>query len=131
MPYSGKSGEFCWNRLMTPDVNGAKKFYCKLFGWEIHKTALGQVPIYVFKDGDKQIAGMIERPIGGDEKSYPTMWMSYIAVEDINLTVTKAMELGAQVILPPTSISTNGYVAVLLDPTGARIGLWQAPNQIY
>ena len=28
------TGTFCWNELMTPDVDAAKGFYTQLFGWE-------------------------------------------------------------------------------------------------
>lgn len=131
MPYSGREiGEFCWNRLMVQDVNEAKKFYCKLFGWEIHKANLGDLNIFIFKKGDKEICGLMETPIGLEETFGPH-WMSYVAVEDINLSVAKAVELGASVILPVKSIGTNGYVAIILDPVGARVGLWQASDEMY
>ena len=131
MPYSGRAtGEFCWNRLMTRDLNEAKKFYCKLFGWELHKANLGDLPIFVFKKADKEIGGLMETPIGLEETFAPH-WMSYIAVEDINLSVAKAVELGASVILPVKSIGTSGYVSIITDPVGARIGLWQASTEMY
>lgn len=131
MPYSGrKTNEFCWNRLMTQNVNEAKRFYCKLFGWELHKANLGDLPIFIFKKGDKEVGGMMETPIGLEETFSPH-WMSYIAVEDINLTVEKAVALGATVLLPIKNIGTNGYISVLLDPTGARIGIWQASSEMY
>ncbi len=131
MPYSGiKTNEFCWNRLMTPDVNAAKKFYCKLFGWELHKSNLGDLSLLIFTDGDKQVGGLIETPIGLEETFNPH-WLGFIAVEDINLTIEKAVELGATVILPVKTIGTNGLVSILLDPTGARIGIWQASSEMY
>jgi len=131
MPYSGgKPNEFCWTRLMTQDVNEAKRFYNKLFGWELHKSNLGELALYMFKNGDKEIGGLIETPIGFED-TYSPHWLSYIAVEDINLTIEKAVALGAKVFLPVKEIGTNGYISVLVDPTGARIGIWQASNAIY
>lgn len=115
---------------MTQNVNEAKRFYCKLFGWELHKANLGDLPIFIFKKGDKEVGGMMETPIGLEETFSPH-WMSYIAVEDINLTVEKAVALGATVLLPIKNIGTNGYISVLLDPTGARIGIWQASSEMY
>ncbi len=57
--------------------------------------------------------------------------MSYVAVDDINESVAKAVELGATVILPVKPLGTHGFVAILLDPVGARIGLWQASTEMY
>ncbi len=130
MPFSGKKGEFCWNRLMTQDVHAAKRFYHKLFGWELHRPSVSDLPISVFRVGEKEVAGLMETPIGLEEAVGPH-WLSFIAVDDIHLTVSNAVELGATVNLPVKSIGTSGHIAVILDPTGARIGLWQASEEIY
>jgi predicted enzyme related to lactoylglutathione lyase len=86
--------------------------------------------MFIFKLGDKEVGGLIETPIGMEE-SFNTSWMGYVAVEDIHQAVSKAVELGATVILPVKSIGTNGYVSIILDPVGARIGLWQASSEMY
>lgn len=131
MPYSGReANEFCWNRLMTRDLNEAKKFYSKLFGWELHKANLGDLPIFVFKKGNKEVGGLMETPIGLEE-SFSPHWMSFIAVDDIHLSVAQAVELGASIILPVKAIGTSGHVSIITDPVGARVGLWQASSEMY
>ena len=35
-----EAGKFVWNELMTPDVEGARTFYGKLFGWEAQTTPM-------------------------------------------------------------------------------------------
>jgi len=51
-------------------------------------------------------------------------WLAYIRVSKIDETVARAQKLGATVITPRTDIK-EGSFAVLQDPAGARIGVFQ------
>lgn len=120
-----KPGEFCWNELMTPNVEASKAFYSSLFGWEIQEHDMGHMTYTTLKNGDKDVGGMMSIP-KEHEKDMPPHWMSYIYVEDLDTTVEKAKSLGATIKQPPTDISDFGRLAVLQDPTGAHIALWQS-----
>jgi predicted enzyme related to lactoylglutathione lyase len=50
-------------------------------------------------------------------------------VEDVEATVTRALELEADLIMPPMTMK-EGSFAVLQDPTGAVLGLWQAGEHL-
>ena len=46
-------GTFCWNELMTGNVDGARDFYAKLFGWTYEEKDMGPAGIYtLFNQGD-------------------------------------------------------------------------------
>ena len=52
------------------------------------------------------------------------MWMGYVTVENLEASVAKAGELGAEVLKGITAIPM-GRFAILADPQGAVVGLWQ------
>ena len=118
-------GTFCWNELMTTDPKAAKDFYGKLFGWKYEDNSTECMTYSMVNLGDKAIGGMFE--MSSDHKGkMPPHWMTYIAVDNLEVTVKKAQELGATVLVEPKSAGESGRLAVLTDPTGAHIALWQA-----
>jgi uncharacterized protein len=55
-------------------------------------------------------------------------WLSYIAVDDTDAATAKAQELGASVMLEPTTMENVGRFSVLADPTGAVFGLHKSAD---
>lgn len=119
-----KQGDFCWNELITGDTQAAGKFYADLFGWEHETHQMGEMSYTLFKNGDKQIGGMMQTP---DEQKdqIPPHWMSYIAVDSVDMAVKKAVSLGAVVKVPSKSVEGVGRLAVIQDPSGAHIAFWE------
>jgi predicted enzyme related to lactoylglutathione lyase len=110
-------GTFCWSELATRDVEGAKRFYDAVFGWDAHTESAGPMSYTEFKLGGNSIAGMFE--IGGDMPAdMPPHWGVYFAVADCDAAVGTASALGATVIQPPMDIPV-GRFAMLQDPQGA------------
>ncbi len=119
-----KQGEFCWNELMTPDAHKAKDFYRSLFGWEFQSRTVDNITYDLIKTGGKQGAGIMQ--MTPDEAGkIPPHWLTYIYVDNIDDSVAKAQKLGAKVVVPVTAVEDFGRCAVLQDPTGAHVGLWQ------
>lgn len=118
-------GEFCWNELMTADVEKAKEFYGSLFGWTYQDHHMTNTTYTMFTMGDKMVGGMLPTP---SEKMgmIPPHWMSYILVANLAEMLDKAQHLGAQVKVPMTVVEGLGQFAVIADPTGAYISLWEA-----
>jgi predicted enzyme related to lactoylglutathione lyase len=53
----------------------------------------------------------------------PAFWGVYFAVADCDATVTKAQELGAQVLNGPMDVPEVGRMAALIDPQGAAFSV--------
>lgn len=114
---------FCWNELMTGDVDAAKSFYSQLFGWESKEMDMGPNGTYtIYTNGGKDCAGMMKKP----EEHVPTSWLSYVTVDDVDASTEKAKGLGANVCVQPTDIPNMGRFSVIIDPTGAAIGLYKS-----
>jgi uncharacterized protein len=54
----------------------------------------------------------------------PVAWMPYVEVDNVKKILAKAEKGGATVVVPFTDIGQNGIIGVLVDPTGATIGVW-------
>lgn len=117
-------GAFCWNELMTSDIEAARKFYSGLFGWK-YKVS----PEYTeIEAGGRSTAGMM--PIRPEMKGMPSNWIPYFAVDDTDGTAKKVESGGGQVGVPPTDIpNAGGRFAVLADPQGARFAIIKLTQQ--
>jgi predicted enzyme related to lactoylglutathione lyase len=54
--------------------------------------------------------------------------MSYVTVESADRAAARARELGGTLLMEPFDVMEHGRMAVVQDPTGAVLALWQ-PNQ--
>ncbi|HNY65151.1 MAG TPA: VOC family protein [Deltaproteobacteria bacterium] len=112
-------GAFSWSELMTTDIEGAKAFYAKLFGWETEDMPMPGMTYTVIKAGGREIGGMMSMP--KDATGMPSMWVTYVTVDDVDKTAQDAEGLGAKVLMPPTDIPDVGRFCVIQDPQGAMI----------
>ena len=123
---SNAHGTFHWNELMARNVAAAKKFYADTIGWTYDgmPTPDGQT-YWVAKMGDQPVAGIFD--ISGPEfKDVPDNWMPYLAVDDVDARVKKAVAAGARVMKPAFDVPGVGRIVILKEPGGAGIG-WMTP----
>jgi predicted enzyme related to lactoylglutathione lyase len=129
MPHIEKHppGAFSWLELGTTDQNAAKQFYTSLFGWDVMDTPMGPSELYtIFKlEGRDAAAAYTLRP-EMLEAGVPPHWMLYVAVESADDAASRAEKLGGKVMAPPFDVFDFGRMAVIQDPTGAVISVWQA-----
>ncbi len=116
------AGAPCWVDLWTSDVDGSRRFYSGLFGWEPQEPNPEFGGYFMFTRGGVPIAGAMGDM--GDRKATDT-WSAYFACADLTGTIAAAERAGATVLSPATPVADLGVQAVLLDPTGANFGLWQ------
>jgi hypothetical protein len=119
-----KSGDFCWYELTTSNVQAAKDFYGKVFGWEFSDHDMGEMTYTMITIKGKQAAGIWAVP-KDLEHQMPPHWMAYILVDDIEASVQKAEKEGAEIKKPIQNAGDFGRFAIIADPAGAHIALWQ------
>lgn len=124
MQENPKIGEFCWNELATSNVQAAKDFYGKVFGWKFSDHDMGDMTYTMIKINDKEFAGIWSIP-KDKEKEIPPHWMSYILVENLDESLKKIQEQNGIVMKPASNAGDFGRFAIIIDPTGAHIALWQ------
>ncbi len=120
-------GVFVWDELMTSDIEGAKRFYGEVVGWETEDMEMGDGMIYtMFRTGEAQRGGGMPIPDGLEA---PPAWLTYIGTDDVDATYAKAESMGATEIRAPFDVSTVGRLAIFKDPTGAVIGIYTPDTQ--
>lgn len=118
-----KHGEFCWNELATTNLEECQKFYSELFGWNFKKSENSEIEMdyrEMSLGGGNPFGGMFEmtKEMFGDNMP-PSHWMNYIAVDDVDESAKKAVELGGTLLRDLVDIPKVGRMAIIKDPTGA------------
>jgi predicted enzyme related to lactoylglutathione lyase len=133
-------GSWNFSELNTGDVEGARRFYGALFGWEVDEVDLGgnaatmvRLPGYAdvleqFDPGIRQRHADFGAPPGfseciawiqapdGDARPH---WSVSFAVADADAVSARARELGGTVVVEPFDIAPVRS-AVLCDPQGTQ-----------
>jgi hypothetical protein len=122
---ANEPGAFCWNELVTTDLDASKAFYRAVFGWDANDVGPpgGANPYVEWKLGDKSVGGMMPKTPEMPAEM-PPMWGVYFAVADCDKTVAEAQELGGSLFMGPTDIEP-GRFAVLADNVGAVFNVLQ------
>jgi predicted enzyme related to lactoylglutathione lyase len=115
-------GAPCWTDLWTSDVEGSRKFYSELFGWEAQEPSPEFGGYFMFTRNGVPVAGGMGSM---DDMPADDTWKIYLTTDDIAKTLEGAEAAGAQVISPAMAVADLGTQAVLIDPTGAHLGAWQ------
>ncbi len=114
-------GAFSWNELMTTDVDGAKTFYGKLFGWALEELEGPDMPYTIAKADTKEVAGIMGMP--PEAGGMPPTWGAYVTVKDVDSSAKEAESLGGKIMLAPRDIPDVGRFCVICDPQGAALSM--------
>ncbi|MFL5796383.1 MAG: VOC family protein [Actinomycetota bacterium] len=122
------AGVPCWVETLQPDPRTAMDFYGPLFGWEFARPAPmpgdsgGQY--FVARLRDRDVAGIGSMP---DRNSAPKVaWTTYVRVDGADESAERARGAGGSLRDGPFDASPAGRAAVLVDPSGAPVGVWEA-----
>jgi uncharacterized protein len=108
----------CWVDNLVPDPPRSMSFYGELLGWEFDGPGPGEY--FEARVRDRAVAGLGALPPG-----VAVGWNTYVSVTSADETARAAVGAGGHVVVEPFDALPAGRVAVLADPSGALIGLWQ------
>lgn len=112
-------GMFSWNELKTDDVEAAKAFYAKVFGWTLEDVPMPDMTYTLLKLDDREVGGMMKLP--AEAGGAPPHWGVYVSVDDVDAVARTAEKLGGKVLVQPRDLPFIGRVCVIQDPQGAVI----------
>lgn len=121
---SYEPGTPSWVDLASPDLEGSKRFYAGLFGWEAKDAGpveeTGGYAMFTLKG--RNVAGL--GPV--QDESQPPAWSTYVATDDADAAAARVTEAGGDVLFGPIDVMDAGRMAVFAHPAGGLIGTWQA-----
>jgi predicted enzyme related to lactoylglutathione lyase len=131
-------GAYSMSGLMTPDPEGAKRFYPEVFGWEIKTFEMGDDELVMwtvpgFVGGEPQqpvprdVAATMLPTSNGDAP--PPQWSVDFWIADLDEAAAKIPGLGGRVLAEPYDIPGTGLrQGVFMDPQGATFSLTRPPG---
>lgn len=120
------AGTPTWVDLGADDVTAATAFYAALFGWE-------------YSSGGEESGGYLLATLDGaavagigpkQDPGTPSVWTTYLATDDVDASARAVSAAGGQVVAEPFDVMSSGRMAIVADPGGAALGLWQAGDHI-
>jgi hypothetical protein len=126
----------CFVDTLTADVESALGFYRGIFGWEF--SGPGPMPgdgeYYVAQLAGDDVAGIGSlRSAGagtagtaGGVGRAPAAWNTYVAADGVADAASRATAAGGSVVVEPFDAAPAGRIAVIADPAGANLCVWEA-----
>jgi len=111
-----------WFEIAADDVQRAKSFYNKLFGWKISKFPGTKTPYWHIDTG-----GGDQTPDGGmmQRQSPQHGITNYVNVASVEQAAAKVEKLGGKICMPKTAVPQMGYFVVCLDTENNMFALWE------
>ena len=118
-----EAGVPCWIDILQPDPDAAMAFYAALFGWEFAgpRPAIAR-RYFVTRLRGRDVAGIGSQPAGERRRR---------GLEHVRLRGqrrrgrARAVDAGGAVLVEPFDVLPAGRMAVVADPAGAPLCLWQ------
>jgi len=120
----GVHGSLCWAELMTRQVEESVAFYGALLGLTERRMSFAEGHYTVLQVGEQGSCGVLELPPQLPAQ-VPAHWYPYFLVEDVQGTLARALEGGAQSLAELHHLEGVGSFVPLKDPQGAVFALLQ------
>jgi len=119
------TGQFCWMDLAATDVESAKLFYGRLFGWTSREQAANGGSFTRLQSSKHDIGSVYQLREELLDKGIASHWTPYVLVPNVKDAAQRAALLGGAVIVDPFVVSGIARIALILDSVGAVVGLWE------
>jgi uncharacterized protein len=118
---NGAPASIVWFEIPADNVERARTFYGKLFGWKIERFP-GPKPYWHIDTGGADATpdgGMMERQHSGHGIT------NYVAVPSVDEAAAKVKRLGGQICMEKTAVPEMGYFVVCNDTENNTFALWE------
>ncbi len=117
-------GSIGWHDLTVPNADTVRDFYAAVVGWRHQAVSMGDYHDYVMLQPDHDIPAGGVCHARGVNADIPPQWLIYVRVESLEDALERCREKDGRVVCEPRSAG-GGRMAVIADPAGAVIGLYQ------
>jgi len=120
-----------WFEIPSVDLARATKFYETIFNVQLQPLDLAQIQMRMFPVDDPMtgIGGAVVYAEGFYEPSNTAGPLIYLnGNPDVQKILDKVEAAGGKIVVPKTMISPeHGYMAIIIDTEGNRVGLHMVP----
>ena len=109
-----------WIDITSKNAAVSREFYARIFGWKIDVI---EELNYGLTESPQGVPGGIGE--AGDYTPHPAGIVAYFPVADLQAALAEAERAKSECVVQPWELPGYGRMAVILDPDGNRIGLWQ------
>ncbi|WP_146345492.1 VOC family protein [Falsiphaeobacter marinintestinus] len=110
---TAKNNTWIWADLITSNTSGAKRFYKSVAGFETRQDQSSGQAYTIFTRNGEDRGGLV----WASKSQIEPNWLPFILVADLNATIEKSNALGGRLL------ARDGGTAILIDPTGAAVGV--------
>ncbi len=111
---------FCWNGIITTNIEATAAFFPEVLGWSVVKTEMDGQEMLMFANGDVPLAHLRGPQMDGE----PSWWNNYLRVEDVDASAKAVAAGGGKILVPPTDI-VPGRFSTVTTPSGATFTLFR------
>ena len=109
--------------LHSRNPKAAREFYSGVFGWSYQDMPMPNGGVYtmVSDANGKQVGGIVKKK----NSKAPEAWVGYVTVPSVKRALAKAKRRKAKIVEDYAKIPGMGAYAIITDPRGGYIGLWE------
>lgn len=117
-----------WIEYSASGLDPSLAFYERLAGWSFPDLGEETRHYRVASAPGGEVAGLMDTtgvpcPEG---EVIPPHWDVYLAVDSVDATIEAVHRAGGEVAVGPRDVPGRGRMAIVVDPTGSPVGIWEA-----
>jgi uncharacterized protein len=120
-------GSIDWIDMTVPEATKVRRFYEKVVGLGVMPVPMGEYEDFCMVAGDGRVTSGICHARGANAE-VPAGWLPYMTVASLTKSLAAARKQGGKVIGKPRSAG-GGKFAIVRDPGGAHVGLFEYPKK--
>lgn len=122
---TSKQGTVGWMDLTVPNADQVRDFYAEVAGWRPEPVDMGGYADYnmCHPVTGAPLAGVCHAR--GGNADLPPVWLLYIHVDDLDASLAGCAKRGGTVLTGPKEAGGQGRYAVVRDPAGAPVALFE------
>ena len=114
-----------WLDLTVPNAHEVRDFYEAVVGWKAAPVSMGTHEDWsMLSPGNAEPVAGVCHALGGNA-GLPPVWLPYITVADLAMSIDECKQRGGMVVYGPKSYGSDGVWCVIRDPAGAYAALYE------
>ena len=111
-----------WFEIPCRDLSAGASFYERALDVTLKRESFRGVPHAIFPADEKGVAGaLVQDDHNAPSKNGALLFLNVPG--KLDATLERVKKLGGEIVVPKTDISPNGWMAIIVDTQGNRVGL--------